>query len=97
MPAYKKSKYTTVQTQEIKMRAFEVLSNSEQALTIDEIQKADLCLVGSTSQKIARVLNDLSDFGFIEKVKSKNGRMMYMSLETAERYRNIAAPRSNKC
>lgn len=93
MPAYSKPKYTAAQSQEIKMRALEVLVNSTIAMTIDEIQKADLCLTNTTSQKIARELGDLAEFGLIEKIKNKAGRMTYMSIETAERYRSIVTPR----
>ena len=93
MPAYNKPKYTATQSQEIKMRALEVLVNSTIAMTIDEIQKADLCLTNTTSQKIARELGDLAEFGLIEKIKNKAGRMTYMSIETAERYRSIVTPR----
>lgn len=93
MPAYRKNKYTTAQTQEIKMRAMEVVCNSIQALTIDEIKQADIYLVSATSQKLARVLGDLAEFGIIEKIKNKSGRMTYMSHETAERYRSIVSPR----
>ena len=93
MPAYNKPKYTAAQSQEIKMRALEVLVNSTIAMTIDEIQKADLCLTNTTSQKIARELGDLAEFGLIEKIKNKVGRMTYMSIETAERYRSIVTPR----
>ena len=93
MPAYNKPKYTAAQSQEIKMRALEVLVNSTIAMTIDEIQKADLCLTNTTSQKIARELGDLAEFGLIEKIKNKAGRMTYMSIETAERYRSIVTPR----
>ena len=93
MPAYNKPKYTAAQSQEIKMRALEVLVNSTIAMTIDEIQKADLCLTNTTSQKIARELGDLAEFGLIEKIKNKAGRMTYMSIETAERYRSIVAPK----
>lgn len=93
MPTYRKPKYTAAQSQEIKMRALEVIVNSTVAMTIDEIQKADLCLSGTTSQKIARELGDLAEFGMIEKIKNKAGRMTYMSIETAERYRSIVAPR----
>lgn len=89
MPAYKTSKYTIAQTQEIKMRALEVVCNSTTAMTIDEIQKADICLTSATPQKIARVLGDLVEFGLVEKIKNKAGRMTYMSIETAERYRSI--------
>lgn len=93
MPAYNKPKYTAAQSQEIKMRALEVLVNSTIAMTINEIQKADLCLTNTTSQKIARELGDLAEFGLIEKIKNKAGRMTYMSIETAERYRSIVTPR----
>lgn len=93
MPAYNKPKYTAAQSQEIKMRALEVLVNSTIAMTIDEIQKADLCLTNTTSQKIARELGGLAEFGLIEKIKNKAGRMTYMSIETAERYRSIVTPR----
>lgn len=93
MPAYNKPKYTAAQSQEIKMRALEVLVNSTIAMTIDEIQKTDLCLTNTTSQKIARELGDLAEFGLIEKIKNKAGRMTYMSIETAERYRSIVTPR----
>lgn len=93
MPAYNKPKYTAAQSQEIKMRTLEVLVNSTIAMTIDEIQKADLCLTNTTSQKIARELGDLAEFGLIEKIKNKAGRMTYMSIETAERYRSIVTPR----
>ena len=93
MPAYNKPKYTAAQSQEIKMRALEVLVNSTIAMTIDEIQKADLCLTNTTSQKIARELGDLAEIGLIEKIKNKAGRMTYMSFDTSERYRSIVTPR----
>jgi hypothetical protein len=87
MPSFKKGKYTAAQTQEIRMRAFEAIGSSTQAMTIEEIKNADLCLAEVTSQKIAQVLGGLTDAGFVVKIKNKAGRMTYMSIETANRYK----------
>lgn len=87
MPAYKKPKYTIEQSQEIMMRAFGALCDSDQPMTIDEIQQADLFLVSTTAQKMARVLNELVEKGVVAKTKSKakGGRMVYMSIEVLEK------------
>ena len=87
MPTFKKPKYSVEQTQEIMMRAFGALCDSETPMTIDEIQQADLFLVSTTAQKMARVLNELVEKGVIAKTKSKakGGRMVYMSIEVLER------------
>ena len=87
MPAYKKPKYTIEQSQEIMMRAFSALCDSDKPMTIDEIQQADLFLVSTTAQKMARVLNELVEKGVVAKTKSKakSGRMVYMSIEVLER------------
>lgn len=87
MPAYKKPKYTIEQSQEIMMRAFGVLCDSDKPMTIDEIQQADLFLISTTAQKMARVLNELVEKGVVAKTKakSKGGRMVYMSIEVLEK------------
>lgn len=87
MPAFKKPKYTIEQSQEIMMRAFGALCDSTEPMTIEEIQQADLFLVGTTAQKMARVLNELIEKGVIVKTKSKakGGRMIYMSIEVLEK------------
>ena len=87
MPAYKKPKYTIEQSQEIMMRTFGALCDSDKPMTIDEIQQADLFLVSTTAQKIARVLNELVEKGVVAKTKSKakGGRMVYMSIEVLEK------------
>lgn len=87
MPAFKKTKYTATQTQEITMRAFGALCDSATPMTIDEIQQADLFLVNTTPQKMARVLNELVEKGVVVKTKSKSkgGRMVYMSIEALEK------------
>ena len=87
MPAYKKPKYTIEQSQEIMMRAFGALCDSDKPMTIDEIQQTDLFLVSTTAQKMARVLNELVEKGVVAKTKSKakGGRMVYMSIEVLEK------------
>lgn len=87
MPAFKKPKYTVEQSQEIMMRAFGALCDSQNPMTIDEIQQADLFLISTTAQKMARVLNELVEKGVIVKTKSKTkgGRMVYMSIEVLEK------------
>ena len=87
MPAFKKPKYTVEQSQEIMMRAFGALCDSDKPMTIDEIQHADLFLVSTTTQKMARVLNELVEKGVVAKTKSKakGGRMVYMSIEVLEK------------
>lgn len=85
MPAFKKPKYTVEQSQEIMMRAFGALCDSETPMTIDEIQHSDLFLVSTTAQKMARVLNELVEKGVVAKTKSKGGRMVYMSIEVLEK------------
>jgi predicted transcriptional regulator len=87
MPAFKKPKYTNEQSQEIMMRAFGALCDSSTPMTIDEIQHADLLLVSTTAQKMARVLNELVEKGVVAKTKSKakGGRMVYMSIEVLEK------------
>ena len=87
MPAFKKPKYSVEQTQEIMMRAFGALCDSETPMTIEEIQQADLFLVSTAAQKMARVLNELVEKGVVAKTKakSKGGRMVYMSIEVLEK------------
>lgn len=87
MPAFKKPKYTVEQSQEIMMRTFGALCDSQNPMTIDEIQQADLFLISTTAQKMARVLNELVEKGAIVKTKSKakGGRMVYMSIEVLEK------------
>lgn len=87
MPSFRKAKYTVEQSQEIMMRAFGALCDSTTPMTIEEIQNADLFLISITTQKMARVLNELVEKGVIVKTKSKakGGRMVYMSIEVLEK------------
>lgn len=87
MPSFRKAKYTVEQSQEIMMRAFGALCDSTTPMTIEEIQNADLFLISTTTQKMARVLNELVEKGVVVKTKSKakGGRMVYMSIEVLEK------------
>ena len=76
-----KPKYSQMQNQELETKAFMVLAQATQALSIPEICNQDFTLANQTPQKMARVLNNLCDLGAVIKAKDKaNGRMVYMSM-----------------
>ena len=78
-----KSKYSQTQNQELETKAFMVLAQTTQALSIPEICSQDFTLANQTPQKIARVLNNLCDLGAVIKAKDKTkGRMVYMSMSS---------------
>ena len=78
-----KPKYSQMQNQELETKAFMVLAQTTQALTIPEICGQDFTLSTQTPQKMARVLNNLCDMGAVKKAKDKSkGRMVYMSMSS---------------
>ena len=78
-----KPKYSQMQNQELETKAFMVLAQTTQALTIPEICGQDFTLSTQTPQKMARVLNNLCDIGAVIKAKDKaKGRMVYMSMSS---------------
>lgn len=78
-----KSKYSQTQNQELETKAFMVLAQTTQALSIPEICSQDFTLANQTPQKMARVLNNLCDLGAVIKAKDKTkGRMVYMSMSS---------------
>lgn len=78
-----KPKYSQMQNQELETKAFMVLAQTTQALTIPEICGQDFTLSTQTPQKMARVLNNLCDMGTVIKAKDKSkGRMVYMSMSS---------------
>ncbi len=78
-----KSKYSAMQNQELETKAFMVLAQTTQALSIPEICGQDFTLSTQTPQKMARVLNNLCDMGAVIKSKDKSkGRMVYMSMSS---------------
>ena len=85
MPSYVKSKYSTDFSSELRVRALSVLADSPTPMTIDEICHADTSLVGITTQKMARSLNELVEAGFVMKTKSKaKNKMVYAAVSQLE-------------
>lgn len=85
MPGYVKSKYSPEFTSELRVRALSVLADSPSPMTIDEICRTDISLIGITTQKMARSLNDLVEAGFVMKTKSKSkNKMVYMAVSQLE-------------
>ena len=85
MPAFKKPKYSVEQTQEIMMRAFGALCDSEAPMSIDEIQQADLFLVSTTAQKMARVMNELVEKGVATTFEEVKADMEYRDKNDSSR------------
>ena len=78
-----KPKYSQTQNQELETKAFMVLAQTTQALSIPEICSQDFTLANQTPQKMARVLNNLCDLGAVITAKDKTkGRMEYMSMSS---------------
>ena len=85
MPGYVKSKYSKEFTSELRVKALCVLADSPTPMTIDEICHADTTLVGITTQKMARSLNELVEAGFVMKTKSKTkNKMVYAAVSQLE-------------
>lgn len=77
---YKTSKYTTTQNSEFTTRCIDVLENSPEALTIDQIKQRDMVLNNLTTQKISRILSHMAEMGFVKKCKDRvSGHMIYKS------------------
>lgn len=78
---FKTSKFSDSVNQDLEIRTLDILANSQNAMSIQDIQREDIVLAHHTSQKMARVLGKLVDMGFVRKNKSKvNNRMMYKSV-----------------
>lgn len=85
MPGFVKSKYSADFNSELRVRTLSVLADSPTPMTIDEICRADSNLVGVTTQKMARSLNDLVEAGFVMKTKSKaKNKMVYAAVSQLE-------------
>lgn len=86
MPARRSSnKYTLEQNVNFGMRVLDVLAEAPEALEIKQIQASDMILNTLTSQKIARVLSELSDMGMVLKSKNaRTGKMNYKARGVCE-------------
>lgn len=77
------SKYSADFNSEMKTILSCVLLDSKQELNIDEMKARDMRLVGLTTQKAARLLNELVEMGFCAKSKQKStNRMCYKAIGT---------------
>ena len=86
MPGYKKPKYSVVQNQQLEVSVLDVLLNASEPLTISEICACDLTLTYQTTQKMARVLSELCEAGFVRKTHSKSkGKMIYVAVANLEK------------
>lgn len=86
MPARRSTpKYSTEQNVDFGMRILGVLAEAPEALEIKQIQASDLILNNLTSQKIAKVLAELSEMGLVLKSKnSRSGKMNYKARAVCE-------------
>lgn len=78
------SKYSKEFTNEMTGRIAVVLAEAKNGMTIDEIQAADMSLIGLTPQKTARCIGHLVEMGMVAKSKGRDGRMRYRSLASME-------------
>ena len=71
--------------QEIKCKIMEVLDQSAEALTLEQIQQRDMALNGYTTQKLSRLISGLIEMGCVRKARSNAlGRMVYKSTTVME-------------
>lgn len=86
MPARRSTrKYSTEQNVDFGMRVLGVLAEAPEALEIKQIQASDLILNNLTSQKIAKVLAELSEMGLVLKSKNnRSGKMNYKARGVCE-------------
>lgn len=77
---YRKSTYLKGQTDNWRGRIAIVLAETQEALSIPQIQERDMALQGISSQKMAKMLGSLIEYNLVAKSKAKNGRMVYKSL-----------------
>ena len=86
MPGRRTSKFTKDQNAFLQGEVMIILAESEEALTIEEIQARSITLTGLSTQKIARLLGHLIEMGNVTKAKSKSlGKMVYKSLAVMRR------------
>lgn len=75
------TRYRASVNEDLEIRVLDILSNSQEALSIQQMQREDIILAHHTSQKITRVLAKLIEMGFVRKGKSKSsGHMMYKAV-----------------
>ena len=81
---YHTSKYSKEFTNEMTGRIAVVLAEAQNGMTIEEIQAADMNLIGITPQKMARMIGHLVEMGMVAKSKGRDNRMRYRSIASME-------------
>jgi hypothetical protein len=85
MPGRTRTQVSTTLEGDFRIRTLDILNNSDDGLTIDQIKQRDMVLSPLTSQKMARVLGYLVEMGFVKKAKSRStGRMVYKAVSKME-------------
>lgn len=85
MPGVKR-KYSKEQTAIWRGEILVKLTESEEAMSIQQLQAGSMFLSGVSSQKLARILAECVDMGLVRKAKSRaSGLMMYKSVAVMER------------
>ena len=85
MATYRKSKYSALENQKLSVTTIDVLNESPVPLTISEICVRRPSLMGVSTQKMSRVLNELCDYGVVQKSQSKaKKRMVYIATSQLE-------------
>ena len=86
MPGRKTSRFTKDQNALLQGEVMIILAESEEALTIEQIQQKSILLTGLSSQKMARILSRLIEMGNVTKAKSRSqAKMVYKSLAVMEK------------
>lgn len=81
MPGRRTTKFTKNQNALLQGEVMIILAESNEALTIEQIQQRSITLTGLSTQKMARILGHLIEMGNVVKAKSKSqGKMVYKSL-----------------
>ena len=77
----RRSKYTVDFNSEMKTALTCALLEAKEAVNIDQLKLFDMRLNGLTTQKAARLLNEMIEMGFCVKSKdSRTGRMLYKAV-----------------
>ena len=75
---YKRSKYSTEQTQAMKVAIIESLTNppTEEFLSFDDIRARRFELKAATTEKMSRILSEMAEIGFVTR-GSKDKKVAY--------------------
>ena len=79
--AYKKSKYSKEYNAEMRVALMEALCQAKESVTIDQLKCYNIKLVDMTTQKAARLLNEMVEMGLAVKGKNKaSGKVTFKAV-----------------